>query len=369
MTSSPIRFAIVGSGWRTGFFLRLARDVPESFRVTGIHSRSARRDAVAAEWGVPAFASVDELVARGDPEFVLVAVPVEVASDITADLVRRGIRVLEETPPALDVPAMRRMWDEVGGSDLVQVADQSLFMPAHSARWKAVRSGLIGTPTQVQVCSNHLYHAVSIMRGLLGDRGGPTRVSARDLRAPLLDPLTTHGWTDATEAEERTTTLATLDFGDGRSGLYDFTDNQWFTPLRHRRLTVRGSHGEIDGDSVVRMAAPRSVVESRITRRQTGIDHNLEGFHLDTIALDGEVLFQNPHPGARQSDEDIAVDALVGATGAWARGEGPAPYPLADGLQDHLLGLAIRESAQAGADVVTEREPWADALRRPSVFR
>ncbi|MCM6763635.1 hypothetical protein NB037_14530 [Rathayibacter sp. ZW T2_19] len=49
MTSTPpIRFAIVGSGWRTGFFLRLARDVPEAFQVTGIHSRSARRDEVSA---------------------------------------------------------------------------------------------------------------------------------------------------------------------------------------------------------------------------------------------------------------------------------------------------------------------------------
>ncbi|MCM6763634.1 gfo/Idh/MocA family oxidoreductase [Rathayibacter sp. ZW T2_19] len=318
---------------------------------------------------MPAFASVDELVEHGDPEFVLVAVPVEVASGITADLVRRGVRVLEETPPALDAPAMRRMWDEVGDSGLVQVADQSLFMPAHSARWRAVRSGVIGTPTHVQVCSNHLYHAVSIMRGLLGDTGDATRVSARDLRAPLLDPLTTHGWTDETEARERTTTLATLDFGGGRSGLYDFVDNQWFSPLRHRRLTIRGSHGEIDGDSVVRMAGPRSVVESRITRRQTGIDHNLEGFHLDSIALDGDVLFRNPHPGARQSDEDIAVDALVGATGAWARGEGPAPYPLADGLQDHLLGQAIRDSADSGVDVTTAREPWADALTTESVFR
>jgi hypothetical protein len=45
----------------------------------------------------------------------------------------------------------------------------------------------------------------------------------------------------------------------------------------------------------------------------------------------------------------------------WVRGEGPPPYPLADGLQDHLLGLAIEESARVGRLVVTAAEPWTDA--------
>jgi hypothetical protein len=32
---------------------------------------------------------------------------------------------------------------------------------------------------------------------------------------------------------------------------------------------------------------------------------------------------------------------------------------LADGLQDHLVGVAIGESAETGRDVTTEREAWA----------
>ena len=36
MTSvAQTRFGIVGSGWRSEFFLRLARLLPERFRVTG----------------------------------------------------------------------------------------------------------------------------------------------------------------------------------------------------------------------------------------------------------------------------------------------------------------------------------------------
>ena len=32
---------------------------------------------------------------------------------------------------------------------------------------------------------------------------------------------------------------------------------------------------------------------------------------------------------------------------------------LADGLQDHLIGVAMGESAETGRDVTTEREAWA----------
>jgi len=58
----------------------------------------------------------------------------------------------------------------------------------------------------------------------------------------VLDPLTRDGWTGAEEPQDATTTLATLDLGDGRSGLYDFTDNQWHNRLRQRRSADPGCH-------------------------------------------------------------------------------------------------------------------------------
>ena len=56
--------------------------------------------------------------------------------------------------------------------------------------------------------------------------------------------------------------LAAIDFGDGLSGLYDFTDNQWHNQLRLRRIVIRGSHGEISDDDIVRLAGPRTIVRS-----------------------------------------------------------------------------------------------------------
>jgi predicted dehydrogenase len=348
-------FGVIGTGWRSTFFCRLARMAPEHFRVTGVVSRSATEFE-----GVPVFGTVDALLGVERPDFVIVSVPWAVTPEATRELVALGVRVLAETPPAPDLDGLRALWRDVGSTGLVQVAEQYLLMPAHAARLAAVRSGAIGEPTSVQVSSTHLYHAVSMIRGLLGVSFEPVTVSARSFTAPLADPISFGDWHGDAEPAPKATTLATLDFG-GRMGLYDFTDNQWWNPLRARRIVVRGTTGELVDDRLVRLADAHTVVESHLVRRQTGIDLNLEGFDLDHISLDGTVLYRNPFMGARFSEDDLGVALLLARVGAWTRDEGPEPYPLADGLQDHLISLAILESVESGGDVRTGVEAWASS--------
>jgi predicted dehydrogenase len=269
-----------------------------------------------------------------------------------------GIRVVAGTPPAPDLDGLRALWSRVGDPGLVQVAEQYLLMPSHAARAALVRSGAIGTPTQVQVSSTHQYHAVALMRGLLGVARGPVTVRATRTTAPLVDPLTRDGWTGDDEPKPAATTIATIEFGDERSGLYDFSDNQWHNQLRFRRILVRGSHGELRDDDVVRMVAPRTIVRTPLVRRQTGYDLDLDGFETDHITCDSEVLFRNPYLGRRWNDEEVAIAALLQATGAWSRAEGPPPYPLADGVHDHAVALAVEQSADSGSAVTTTAEPW-----------
>jgi predicted dehydrogenase len=358
-TIRPGRYGIVGSGWRAGFFIQMARAMPDRFVVTGVVTRTAERgQEIEREWRVPTFRSVDELAAADRPDFVIVSVPWAAAPEVTSELVALGIPVLSETPPAPDAAGLRRLWSTVGDSGLVQVAEQYPLMPSHAAQVSLVRAGLLGVVTSVQISSTHLYHAVALMRFLLDVGLGPATVDARNFVAPLADPLSREGWSGSAEPKDATTTLATIDFGGGRMGLYDFTDNQWLNPLRGNRIVIRGSHGELVDDRVVRLADPVSAVESRLVRRQTGIDLNLEGFALDHISHDGAVVYRNPFPGVRLADDDISVAAMLARMSAWCHGEGEQPYPLADACQDHLIGLAIEESAKTGKPVVAGPEPW-----------
>lgn len=358
--AKPALFGVVGGGWRTEFFLRLAKMAPEHFAVSGVVTRSADKGAtIESAWGVPTFRSSSELVRVTAPEFVIPAVSWDAAPQAVKDLVALDVPVLVETPPAPDLDGLRELWTAVGASGLVQVAEQYLLMPMHAARLSLLRQGVVGEVTSVQISSTHLYHATSMMRGMLDVGFAPAVVSARAFSAPLVDPLGKDGWTDDLSPAPRTTTLATVDFGDGRMGLYDFTDNQWWNPLRARRIVIRGSLGEIVDDAVVRLADARTPVSSVLLRRRLGVDLNLEGFDVEHISFDGRVVWRNAYSGSRLSEDDLAVTALLTQMALWCRGEGPAPYPLADGCQDHLLGLAIGESARVGAPVTTTVEAWA----------
>ena len=305
---------------------------------------------------VPSLRSLDD---GPRPDFVVTAVPWDVNAAVVREAVGRGLPVLSETPPAPDVDGMRALWSDVGDSGLVQVAEQYLMVPAHAARLAAVTEGVIGTPTQVQVSSTHMYHAISMIRGILGVGFEQATLTASRTTAPLVDPLSRDGWTGDDEPKPATTTIGVLDFGDGRSGLYDFTDNQWHNQLRFRRLLVRGTHGELRDDEVVRLLGPKTIARTPLVRRQTGYDLDLDGFDTDHITLGDRVLFRNPYPGLRFNDEEIAIATLLGRMAAWVRGEGAPPYPLDRGLQDHLVALAVEEAAGADRAVVTSREPWA----------
>lgn len=359
-TSGPGRYAIVGTGWRAELFLRLARALPQRLQVAGVVTRRPERMAgVSDTWGVPAHLDIASLLAAERPDFVVVSVPWAVAPQVTEELVDRGVPVLCETPPAPDVSGLRALWRDVGSSALVQVAEQYPRYPGHAARAALVGRGLLGTPTEIQVSSTHQYHAMALIRGLLGVGFDDAAVTATRTSAPLLDPMDRSGWTGATEARSASQTVARIDFGGGRSGLYDFTDNQWHNPLRMRRIVVRGSAGELADDALVRMVGPRTVLTSPLVRRQTGVDLNLEGADLDHISFEGDPVYRNPWQGARLSDDEIAVATLLVDMTASVRGQGPPPYPLAQACQDHLLALAVEQSVDSGQTVHTDRAAWA----------
>lgn len=332
-------------------FWQIATGVPD-LDCVGTVVRSPRTLAV------PTFASLDECIAQARPDFVVTAVPWPATPGLIVELVERGVPVLAETPPAPDLDGLRTLWAAVGSSGSVQVAEQYLLMPSHAARLAAVHAGLIGTPTQVQVSSTHQYHAVALMRGFLGVGRGPATVRASRLTGPLVDPLSRAGWTDDPEPQPAETIIATIDFGAQRSGVYDFTSNQWHNQLRFRRLDVRGTHGEMLNDEVIRLAEPRTIVRAPLTRRQTGYDLDLDGFDTDSISFGSQVLYRNPFPGRRFNDEEIAIATLLQQMAAHVHGEGPAPYPLADGCHDHRVALAIDESLAQDRSIVTEPEQW-----------
>jgi predicted dehydrogenase len=353
--------AVIGAGWRAQFFIRLAKMMPEKFEIVGVVARKEDvRTALNLEFGVKTFSSVSQLLGHKKPDFAIISVSWDANPGIVEELVKAGVHVLCETPPAPTLEGLQELWKQVGSSGLVQVAEQYLYLPGHAARLAITESGAIGEVGSVEVSSTHGYHAVSIMRGFLKSGFEPTTITTRQFEAPLVDPLARAGWNEDLSPKNAKTTISLIDFGAGKSGLHNFVDNQWHNQLRHRRIVVRGSRGELVDDSVIRLVDGPAITTSRIERYQLGYDLNLDGFDTEHLSFDGQVVFKNPFTGLRLMDEEIAIAQLMSQMAEWVEGKAAAPYALAEACQDHLVSLAIDESINTGESVTTQKQAWAN---------
>ena len=340
-------FAIIGSGFRSAIYWEVAAGLA-GVDCVGVVTRHPRA------LPVPEYESVGALLRDHEVDFVVTCTTPAVTPQLIAESVGRGLPVLTETPPAWSADEIVDLWHKVGAAQLVQVAEQYHLMPLHAARLAAVHAGVVGRVGQVHVSSTQLYHAVSLLRRFLGAGLAGATVRAGRFVAPLVNPLDRGGWTGDLEPHDATTTLATLDFGSGRSGVYDFTDNQTRNLLRTRRLLVRGSHGELSDETVVRLVDETTITRTAFSRRQTGHDLDQNGYATDHIALGDQVYWRNAWPRTRWTDDELAIAELLTRMAAWVHGEGPEPYPLVEGCTDQLLALAITEAADTDRAVRVE---------------
>ncbi|MCX7015097.1 MAG: Gfo/Idh/MocA family oxidoreductase, partial [Candidatus Sumerlaeota bacterium] len=127
----PIQFGIVGGGWRAAFSLRIARACPERFQIPGMVVRTEEKGrAIEKAWGVPTFRTLEDMLARATPRFVLSSVPWPANPPILKELVQRGIPALSETPPAstrADMIDLNEFVQKHNGK--VQVAEQYHLQP------------------------------------------------------------------------------------------------------------------------------------------------------------------------------------------------------------------------------------------------
>ncbi len=353
----PITFGIIGSGWRTEFFLRITKALPQQFRVSGIVTRTAARGTeVEQTWGVPTFRTMDDMLEKERPDFVLVSVPWKVAPVVIQELAERKVAVLTETPPAPDLAGLIALNEFAANGAIIQVAEQYHLQPLHAARIALVQSGKLGEISQVQLSVCHGYHGISLIRKLLGIEYENAVISAVETRTPLAGGPDRNGPPEKDFMGESRQIIARLDFGE-KSAIFDFSDDQYFSWIRGQRLLVRGSHGELIDKTVRYLKDFRTPITCGLHRENAGEDGNLEGIYLKGILLGEEWLYRNPTLPGRLTDDEIAIADCLIRMHAHVHG-GPSFYSLAEASQDHYLSLVMGEAARTGEKIRTETQPW-----------
>lgn len=359
----PVPFAIVGAGWRAEFYLRIARELPDRFRVAGVMTRdAARAETVMSEWAAPVRATIDEILTER-PAFVVVCVPPAVTPRLMRELAVKGVPVLAETPPAGDLSALAELSDLAASGARIQVAEQYQFQPLHAARLAVVRSGTLGTVTQAQVSVAHDYHGIDLMRRYLGVGFGAVTITARRFVSPLVGGPDRAGPPTEERIDASEQVIAWFDF-DGRLGVYDFTIDQYFSWIRSPRVLVWGERGEIHDSTVRWLQDARTPLTKELMRRDTGHDGNLEGLYHAGITAGDAWLYRNPFVPARLTDDEIAVATCLERMAEYVDG-GPEFCGLAEAAWNHELSLRMGRAVSSGGPVHVVGTAWAAASASP----
>lgn len=357
--ANPYRFAVVGAGYRTEAFLKIANALPSHFEVTGVFARrESRRLEIEKNFHVKAFQSLDDMLQYGPVDFVVVSVSRDVVAAYVSELSQRGIPVLVETPPAEDLDSLLSLHQVTRGGAKVQVAEQYAFQPLHTARLNVAATGLIGDVNQAVISCAHDYHGLSLMRKFLGVESGNATIRAMQFDAETVEGAGRQGPPDVERLIKVPRDIAWFDFGD-KLGIYDFTADQYHHEIRSHHIAIRGTRGEIVDQRVQYLKDVKTPIYQSFERVNKGEHGQVGGYYLKGFIFGDEWVYRNPFAPARLYDDEIAVAECLERMGRYVYG-GPSFYGLPEASQDMYLTLLLKEAIRSGKTVTSQRQPWAD---------
>jgi len=349
-----IMFGIIGGGWRTEFYVRIAKLLPQLLDISSVYIRDPQKaHAFHEKWGVSVTSSLDELIAFEQQKFIVVSISKANAANELLKLSNFNIPILAETPPAVTIEEIKALYQRRDELKHIAIAEQYIDQPLHASRLKLIKSGLIGEVSHVQASVAHGYHGINLIRSWLGIRHEACTIIGTKVSDPVVEGPTRH----TLPSEHRIITpqqeLAILQFAGGKSALFDFCREQYFSPIRSPRLLIRGTKGEIVSEQVNWSPAPAQYSSSELLPKVSGLRGELRQLALEGIQFQGEWLYSNPFFPAALTEEEIAMAQTLMNMSKFVE-EGELFYSLEDALLDTYLAIKMEQALKQKQAVVAD---------------
>ena len=356
-----IRYAVIGSGWRSLFYGRIARALPERFELAALCCRSAEKAArMRRDYGLPAVVG-EEAVAAARPDFIVSAVSKQGMCETVRAWLGRGYPVLSETPAALSMEDLAGLWRLHQTGAKVQVAEQYRFYPTWAALLRLTESGLLGAPVSAYLSAVHDYHAAGLLRGLLGLGREEFCLTARTYTVPVTD---THTRTEVlTEGRvvAKQQRVAAFEYEGGCMAVYDFMSDQYHSLIRPRTVRLRGTRGEVDGREV-RFLNEANLPENACLE----VDEDPATGEVRGVAFRGRQLYRPPFGLCGLPEDETAIAVMLQGMADYIE-TGAELYPFADALEDAYTALLMdAPAARPGAGLAGGEDPFAGWRQRRS---
>ena len=320
------RFVLCGTGWRAGFYVRVASALAEKFEIVAIYTRSRSRAEELSSNGI--FVTNDlNLALEKEHDAVIVASGKDGFLSLLKELSRRGETILSETAfSSLDNDSLS-VAENIEGYTLEQYWHTPLFSSVYTAL------PYIGKIESVYLSGLHNHHAASICRRLFpypifssktilernerirvtGDRGGLT-----------------HG----TNMEERLRTIKMIEYEQGIF-INDFTKGQYHDYRLCHRIEIRGEKGVIDERGVTYIDDEGYPIDLPFVFNRSS---NVFSFAptLTHISLGDRIIYKNEYYKCAFSDDEIAIAHMLSEFA-----EGRFGYSFKDGVEDARVGALL----------------------------
>ena len=352
-----LSYVIVGSGYRSEYFARIAKTYPDLFRALYLCRSEEKAALMKRLTGVDAVTDADACLAFR-PDFAVIAVDRAHVADVSEEWIRRGFPVMTETPVGDTKEKLRRLWEMGQGGAKIVCCEQYRRQPLIAAGLEALRKNEIGRASSMYISLVHDYHAASLIRTALQIPVGEA-FSLRGMRLcnEAVETDSRYGAIGDGRTAVAQRDMIHVSFASGKQALYDFCPVQYRSFIRSRHLTVRGEKGEWSDAQMLYLDG-----ENRPQRRAL-----LPAIPEKYACLDNQALRDRRRNWTAELAPDTVQDEFAIASmlldmGAYIEG-GESPYPLKEALEDAYFWLTVTEAVlHPWKEIASEKMPWHPCL-------
>lgn len=355
----PLSFVIVGSGWRSLFFARIAKKYPKEFELKYMLCRTQEKaDKMATEYGIPTTTSA-ALCEEAKPDFVVVAVSKATLCEETMKWAKKGFAVLCETPAAENAEDLKALWELVQNGAKIQIAEQYHRYPLLASGLKEVAEGKIGNPAAVYLSLAHDYHGISLIRRMLQPEN-PERLRldclcGEQFSYDVTETDSRYGAITDGSVKTQGRVLMTLHFEGGKKAIYDFSGVQYHSFIRARHINVQGKDGEWNDTTLRYVDAEYRPQVKRMTAYLNPVYEV-----LNTEELERQNREWNPDIVLDNEQDEYAIATMMYDMREYMNG-GKEVYPMAEALEDAYLYHLMKDAVEnPGSRIVPEKMPWQE---------
>ncbi len=352
---SSMRILLIGYGWRSLFFYRIIKALPERFTLVKWVLRTPKRaEEVKQRYHVETGSNVLEALSSGH-DLVILSVPASAIEELLPILIDQGETILCETGfTSLALQSLETLYERYAASkSRVFVAEQYWRYPYYQTCHAL--SPLLGPITEVRCASLHDHHGMGIIRHFLEEKGNNCSIAAVCRSSWVVKT----GGRDSIDTEgvrvQSKRTTAVLAFDDGKTGYFDFSDVQYHSSIRSSHFSLFGERGEIADYEVRYLNDDNEGITQAIQRIEDGSTTN-NPRSLRAVTFGDTYYFRNPYWPLGFNDDEIALALCMEDA---SQGSG---YALHEALQDSYLAQCMHRSAREGRPIETRSQIWADAF-------